>query len=223
MLGRLLCLLAAHGIACKPVDCNAPGAFPLTLERFTALVSRQEHLDPRSSDAVLLLGYGAAGALPHPSASPLSRRAPWVKSAKGAAPWHEPLLGCAICRIVTQELQLAATLASRCRSEDRDELLENALGVVCEHLTARGALGQNERRAREGESACNEFLRPSKRGPILRSLAGGRALVEVRELACRDACGATGSALLEGELPGWPAILQQMLDQDGTPLSATAA
>ena len=172
---------------------------------------RQQHarLDHRASSTTALLAYAAAGVLP--SAQPLlrSRSEPARVRPSSPLPPASAKLTCAVCRIVAHELALAAAVAQRCLPPPAAAaLLASVPAVLCEHLGALGYLGHTERRVAQLQPACHTAV-----------AADGRA-------RCDAACGGGGGGgggggafVPSGELPGWPALLQALLDGEGAPLS----
>ena len=179
---------------------------------------RQQHarLDHRASSTTALLAYAAAGVLP--SAQPLlrSRSEPARVRPSSPLPPASAKLICAVCRIVAHELALAAAVAQRCLPPPAAAaLLASVPAVLCEHLGALGYLGHTERRVAQLQPTCDAAV-----------AADGRA-------RCDAACGGGGGGgggdggggggggafVPSGELPGWPALLQALLDGEGAPLS----
>ena len=94
----------------------------LDAARFAALTEAQRGLDHRSSGTVALIAYAAAGTLPASESRPHSRESVKRHGAKAdlSIPAAiEPTLRCAVCRLVAQELSLAAELTGRCAPASR--------------------------------------------------------------------------------------------------------
>ena len=180
----------------------------LSPEHWQGLRQQHARLDHRASSTTALLAYAAAGVLP--SAQPLlrSRSDPARVRPPRPLPPASAKLTCAVCRIVAHELALAAAVAQRCLPPPAAAaLLASVPAVLCEHLGALGYLGHTKRRVAQLQPTCHAAV-----------AADGRA-------RCDAACGGGGGGggggafVPSGELPGWPALLQALLDGEGAPLS----
>ncbi|KAL1523316.1 hypothetical protein AB1Y20_018262 [Prymnesium parvum] len=211
--------------------CAAIGAHPLTWERFSSMVASRQFVDHRASESVQLLAY-AAGALPDPSSPPFSRFTPLQRPPPpGLAPppdtdAEERAMRCVICRIATQELQLAAEVVASCDDDgdadgDGNALLAASIERLCEHLEARGLLGHTERRAALSRRVCDALVR-RQRKDLRRWLASSEGLsAELPRRVCREACDSSHGLQPVGEMRDWPSVVQLLLDQDGEALSAS--
>ena len=103
----------ARGRSRAPIDPCPDHLGTLSPEHWQGLRQQQARLDHRASSTTALLAYAAAGVLP--SAQPLLRS----RSDQARLRPSRPLppanakLTCAVCRIATHELALAAAVARR--------------------------------------------------------------------------------------------------------------
>ena len=193
-----------------PVDPCPDHLGGLSLEHWQGLRQQQSRLDHRASSTTALLAYAAAGVLP--SAQPLLRSRSEQARLRPPSPLPPASvkLTCAVCRIATHEIALAAAVARRCLAPPvAAALLASVPAVLCEHLGALGYLGHTEWRVAQLQPICDAAV-----------AADGGA-------RCDAACGTDGGGggggggrfAPSGELPGWPALLQALLDGEGAPLS----
>ena len=201
--------------------CHVAGTNLSTTE-WKRLVQQQQLLDKRVSSTVAMLAYGTAGALPS-TAAVLSRATPdsgpfakkvkpsewkvdgvqmsaeqrqWARSMRDSKPTpiDEERLACAVCRVLSQEIELAAAIAGRCKSKSAKTFIGKAINVACEHLEAVGQMGHTAARVAKTRPMC----------------ASSRVTLGTSSQPCAFECDVHHHV----ELPGWPAIVQYLLDQD---------
>ena len=203
----------------------------LARSHFADLAANRSYVDHRASEAQLLIAYSAGGALPDPAASPVSRQTPLDKlldklnTPVTTDPLPARVMRGAVCRIVKQELELTAELLARpsgtrpsSTGDDDHDPLHVAPERLCDHMEARGQLGHTELRVRSTRKVCDELIR--RHGDDLADVLSAFARQSSRKALdlgdvltdCRDD---------SVELPGWPAALQFLLDQDDAPLSSS--
>ena len=174
-----------------PASCDVIDALPLSRARFESLVASRRFVDHRASGTVQLLAW-AAGALPSPDSSPLMRRSSSSPTSDGsdsdAAGVDDATLSCAICRLVSQELELAASLVVRCTVSaspsmklEALDLLLSAHEVLCEHMEARGQLGHTELRVRRTRPICGAVLARRRRATQAALEVGTRDAMRLSE------------------------------------------
>ena len=193
------------------MDCSA-----LSSERLASLVDAQQYVDHRASGAFALLAY-THGALPSPRAGALDRRTPQLPSRPRQLPSDVPM-GCAVCRLALQELALAATLALQCPAE-AGKHLARAPDVVCEHMASTGLLGHTEASVGTLHPLCDGLVQRHSRAWV-RALSRWSAewprppLLNNSGELCATSC----ERLHPATMPGWPAVMQLLLDADGASL-----
>ena len=204
---------------------------PLSPGHWLSMREQEERLDHRASSTTALLAYAAAGVLPSMRAQPLHRSSQdRLNSQSRPLPPSPPQLTCAVCRIAANELALAAAVARRCLGHrDAAALLAAVPKVLCEHLSALGYLGHTERRVMQLQPACDSAV-AAEGGDCAAACsdgAVGHGSVGHGSGSGSGSGGANGGGgggsgggralLTSGELPGWPALLQALLDQEGAP------
>ena len=196
-----------------PIDPCPDHLGTLSPEHWQGLRQQQARLDHRASSTTALLAYAAAGVLP--SAQPLLRS----RSDQARLRPSRPLppanakLTCAVCRIATHELALAAAVARRCLAPPAAAaLLASVPAVLCEHLGALGYLGHTERRVAQLQPTCDAAVAAD--GGARCDAACGSDGGDGGDDGSGGGGGGGGAFSPSAELPGWPALLQVLLDQD---------
>ena len=197
----------------------------LSASHFESATKRKARLDHRSSSSLELIGYAAGGALPSQDAWPHSRKTPHGVGSRATLPSAppasaEPLMRCTICRLVAHELELAQELVQRCGAPS--SLLARTPESVCDHMRARGYLGHTEKRVSYAYTICtdiiddrSEALQAALNDKTKSSPSPGR----LHPIACAEEPRSSCPLGADEPVPGWPAALQILLDQDDEPLA----
>ena len=207
---------------------------------FDALTAQQQRLDHRASGALLLLAFAAGARLAERHASYAYDCGPGTHALPPPSFADIAAAHCATCRVAVQELVLTAELVRHCspslkEEEDRErwlELLATTPAILCDHLEALGQLGHTFARLEQlrTPASCARTITKNARAlraGLLRIVADDGAVgheeeLRLRSAACASVC-AAGDGGLEGELQGWPAAAQLLLDHDDVGVSLSLA